>query len=69
MLSEMLRTLENDEVVVVADWKMKFLASVFREGMHEYFGKRGMPWHGIMLIRKPLPSEAGEYGEGEYVCE
>ena len=48
---------------------MKFLMSVFREAMSEFFGKRGMPWHGCMLVRRPLRFEADRYGEGEFVCE
>ena len=68
-MSRLLDGLEDDEVVLVADWKMKFLMSVFREAMAEYFGKRGMPWHGCMLVRKPLRFERARYGEGEFVCE
>lgn len=29
------------QVVIVLDWKMKFLMSLFRESMVEFFGKAG----------------------------
>ena len=44
---------------------MKFLSSSFREAMADFFGKAGMPWHGVMLVRKPHGSE--QVSEGEYV--
>ena len=69
VMCRLLDELGDDEVILVADWKMKFLMSCFREAMSDFFGKRGMPWHGCMLVRKPLPAEAGRYGLGEYVCE
>ena len=68
-MTKLLNALEDDQVVLVADWKMKFLMSLFREAMSEFFGKRGMPWHGCMLVRKPLRHERDRYGEGEFVCE
>lgn len=68
-MSRLLDELDDDEALVVADWKMKFLMSCFREAMSDFFGKRGMPWHGCMLIRKPLRFERAKYGEGEFVCE
>ena len=69
VMCRLLDELGDDEVILVADWKMKFLMSCFREAMSDFFGKRGMPWHGCMLVRKPLASEAVSYGLGEYVCE
>ena len=68
VMCRLLDELGDDEVVLVADWKMKFLMSCFREAMSDFFGKRGMPWHGCMLVRKPRASEA-QYGAGEFVCE
>ena len=44
---------------------MKFLSASFREAMSEYFGKAGMPWHGVMMIRKAHGDE--NMSEGEYV--
>ena len=67
--SKLLDQLEEDQVLLVADWKMKFIMGLFREAMSDFFGKRGMPWHGCMLIRKPLRFERATYGEGEFVTE
>jgi hypothetical protein len=44
---------------------MKFLSSSFREAMSEFFGKAGMPWHGVMFIRRARENEG--VAEGEYV--
>ena len=44
---------------------MKFLSQSFREAMAEFFGKAGMPWHGVMFIRKKHSAE--QTAEGEYV--
>jgi len=72
-MSRLLDELEDDGCIVVADWKMKFLMSLFREAMSEFFGKKGIPWHGCMIMRCPLRFEQGtgpgEYGKGEFVCE
>ena len=42
---------------------MKFLASSFREAMSDFFGKAGMPWHGMMFIRCPTAHELAADGE------
>ena len=42
---------------------MKFLSSSFREAMSDFFGKAGMPWHGVMFIRRPHGDEKVEDGE------
>jgi hypothetical protein len=42
---------------------------LYREAMSDFFGKRGMPWHGCMFVRKPRAHESSLYGEGEFVCE
>ena len=35
--------------MITLDWKMKFLAYLFRESQAEFFGKKGIPWHGVMF--------------------
>ena len=45
--------------------QMKFLPSSYREAMANFFGKAGMPWHGVMMVRKAHGDEKVE--EGEYV--
>ena len=45
-----------EQVVLVCDFKMKFLMAVFRESMSDFFGKAGIPWHGWMFFMKPSPT-------------
>jgi hypothetical protein len=40
-------------------------AASFREVMSDFFGKAGMPWHGVMFIRRAHGSE--QVAEGEFV--
>ena len=35
---------------ITIDWKQKWIMTVFRESMAEYFGKSGIPWHGAMVV-------------------
>ena len=42
---------------------MKFLSMSFREAMSDFFGKAGMPWHGVMFVRKPREAESVATGE------
>jgi hypothetical protein len=44
---------------------MKFLSASFREAMSDFFGKAGMPWHGVMLIRRAKEGEG--LSEGVFV--
>ena len=52
------------EVLLVCDFKMKFLMAVFREAMSDFFGKAGIPWHGWMFFTKP--STTSHHVEVEY---
>ena len=51
---------------------MKFLSMSFREAMADFFGKAGMPWHGVMFIRRARKDElvrgARELGAPELVA-
>ena len=42
---------KNDpsRIMVVADFAMKFLPLRYRESMSEWFGKKGITWHGIWI--------------------
>ena len=37
-------------ILIIADFKMKLLAILYRESMQQFFGKRGIAWHGLMFI-------------------
>ena len=55
VLEKLLRELDETGCVVVADWKMKFLSSAFREAMAEFFGKKGMHAHHVALWQQQAP--------------
>ena len=47
---EMLLSMQDDEVTITCDWKMKILPMFFRENMQAFFGKRGTSCIGFMLV-------------------
>lgn len=53
-LQRLIEELKPGQCLLVTDWKMKLLAISFRESRTEYFAKRGIPWFGVMVIRKRL---------------
>ncbi|KAK3731369.1 hypothetical protein QZH41_019552, partial [Actinostola sp. cb2023] len=40
-----LELLDNDTVLIINDWAMKFLPQKYRESQADWFGKRGISWH------------------------
>ena len=50
--SKLMCDLEPDEAIVILDHKQKIIAIRNREGMIEYFGKKGMSFCGANIIRK-----------------
>ena len=55
-IASMFMDLNRDEgeksVVILVDYKMKFEAIRFREKTTEFFGKKGMSWHGAVIFYK-----------------
>ena len=47
-----LRSLGEEDVLIIIDWAMKFTALRFREKQEEWYGKRGMNWHISSVIFK-----------------
>uniref|UniRef100_A0A7S2SF11 Uncharacterized protein n=1 Tax=Mucochytrium quahogii TaxID=96639 RepID=A0A7S2SF11_9STRA len=45
-----LRLTAPKEVLIIADFKMKFLPKEFREATLRHFGKRGISWHGFCVM-------------------
>ena len=39
---DVLELLNNDTVLIVSDWVMKFLPQLYRESQQDWFGKRGI---------------------------
>ena len=52
MPAKTIESLEAGECHTTCDWKMKFMAFQYREKQEKFFGKRGIPWHGAMMIWK-----------------
>jgi hypothetical protein len=53
------------------DWKMKFLALMYREGQDSFFGKKGIPWQGLLIMaprRVPITPAQRASGESEFEC-
>jgi uncharacterized C2H2 Zn-finger protein len=74
----------EDEALLIEDFKMKLLPLFFREATQDFYSKRGIPWLGLMFIRRKTADEkaAGRlkrdnskrkkvvmYEVGEYVAE
>ena len=44
--------LDGSSVFIVMDWAMKWLETKYREKQSEWFGKKGLPWHLVVVIRR-----------------
>ena len=49
---DVLKSLQDNSVMVVMDWAMIFLQIRYREKQSEWFGKRGINWHVSCVISK-----------------
>lgn len=47
---DILENLKSHEVLIIADWAMKYLPQTFRETQSEWFGKQGISWHMICAV-------------------
>ena len=54
---EILENLDVQAVLVVMDWAMKFLPRKFLESQSDWYGKRGIPWHISVALRKNANDE------------
>lgn len=45
-----LQNLKSLEVLIIADWAMKYLPQTFRATQSEWFGKQGISWHMICAV-------------------
>ena len=46
--------LDDETVLIVNDWAMKFLPQMYRESQTNWFGKRGISWHISVVYRRVL---------------
>ena len=49
---EILESLDENSILLVSDWAMKYVPKKFRETQRDWFGKRGISWHLSVAIRK-----------------
>ena len=49
--------LADNQVLIIMDWAMKFLPLSYRETQQDWFGKKGMPWHVSVAVKKKGDSE------------
>lgn len=54
-----IKELDETSVLLVLDWAMKYLPRKFRESQSDWYGKRGIPWHIAVAMRR------GDGGEME----
>ena len=50
--TDILNSLEPNEVLITNDWAMKFLPQKYRETQADWFGKRGISWHISVAVHK-----------------
>lgn len=48
----MIDAVDENSVLLVQDWAMKFLPRKFRESQGDWFAKRGMSWHITVATRR-----------------
>ena len=53
---DVIRNLNDNTVLVVMDWAMKFLQMKYREKQSDWYAKRGISWHVSTVIFKPEAS-------------
>ena len=49
---DILQLLNDNTVLIVNDWAMKFLPQLYRESQQDWFGKRGISWHISVVFRR-----------------
>lgn len=53
--ASVLQNMENDQGLLVMDWWMKFLPSIYRETLSDFLRKGGISWRfSCLVIRSPL---------------
>ncbi|KAK3721866.1 hypothetical protein QZH41_011502, partial [Actinostola sp. cb2023] len=62
--SDIIDSLNVNQVFLIMDWAMKFLPSSFRETQRDWFGKKGKSWHVTVAITK---DEKGEIETRTYI--
>ena len=54
---DIIKELDETSVLLVLDWAMKYLPRKFRESQTDWYGKRGIPWHIAVAMRRGTGGE------------
>ena len=57
---DILQNLDIASVLLIQGWEMKFIPRKYRGSQTDWFGKRGIPWHVTVAMRKGSSSD-GSY--------
>lgn len=59
--------LDDSSVFIFMDWAMKWLETRYREKQSDWFAKKGIPWHVMVVIRrqKNIENLSGQQVLGE----
>ena len=56
-MTDVIKNLKANQVLMIMDWAMNFLPASFRETQRDWFGKKGKSWHVCVAVSK---NENGE---------
>ena len=59
-LKIVMEELQDNEFLLIVDWKMKIQMMLYRESMVQFFGKRGISLLGVAIVRKRTAEELGQ---------
>ncbi len=54
---DILDDIDDQSVLLVSDWVMKYIPRKYRESQRDWFGKRGISWHITVAIKKSSDNE------------
>ena len=60
-INDILKNLGDNEVMIVMDFKMKFEAMYYREKTIDFYGKKGLTWHGVQVYSRYSSTDKDKY--------
>lgn len=58
---EVLDNLTDEQVLIIADWAMKWIPRHYRETQSEWFRKKGISWHVAACITKAASNKENDF--------
>lgn len=49
---DIMGAINNNAILIINDWAMKFIPQMYRESQSDWFGKRGISWHISVVYRR-----------------